>query len=95
MRYLVVVLFFLPLVIWGQNSRERSDTSLPKTQNVIGFVPSEANVINGWVIGYGFKLSSPDSPARTIKGVYTNVEPLNALLLGFASPYLVGFQSYN
>ncbi len=55
----------------------------------MGFVPSEANVINGWAIGYGFTLDAPDLSTQTINGLYTNVQLLNALLLGFASPYLI------
>ncbi len=89
MRYLIALTCLLPALGWAQTDNEYLDSLESQTRNVIGFVPSKANVINGWAIGYGFTLSSPHSSTRTIKGVYTNVQPLNALLLGFASPYLI------
>ncbi len=76
MRCFVVALLIFPLVIWGQSSYDGIDSCLPKTQKVMGFVPSEANVINGWAIGYGFTLDAPDLSTQTINGLYTNVQPI-------------------
>ncbi len=89
MRYLIALTCLLPALGWAQTDNEYLYSLESETRNVIGFVPSKANVINGWAIGYGFTLSSPDSSARTINGLYTNLQPLNAMVFGFVAPYFL------
>jgi len=52
------------------------DSSL--TRNIIGFIPSKADKVNGWAIGY-FLLSEDDlsdNKMKVINGVYSNLSPV-------------------
>lgn len=88
MKLLIAILGLMPVFGFSQ-TMPTADSSKVIAKNVIGFIPSKANIVNGWAIGYGFRLSSPDSSSRKINGVYTNVQPLNVLVLGFATPHLI------
>lgn len=51
------------------------DSSL--TRNIIGFIPSKADKVNGWAIGYLFLSENDlsDNKMKVINGVYSNLSP--------------------
>ncbi len=68
------------------NNLKSNDTSYV-IRNVIGFVPSNANVINGWAIGY---LDLSSHKAVKINGIYTNIGPLQLISSVFMIPRYIG-----
>ena len=82
--------------VYAQNEADLaySKTTLKDTiynvRNVIGFIPSKAEKINGWAIGWltlGAYEHRHDSVI--VNGVYTNLSPMAVLLAGMSLPYLV------
>ena len=61
-------------------------------RNIIGFIPSKANFINGWAFGWFLPLVEyeNDRDSFYINGLYTNVFPIEIIMGTFAIPYVVG-----
>ncbi len=62
-----------------ENQIKENETLI--TRNIIGFIPSSADKINGWAIGYFFLSDDDlsDYKMQVINGVYTNLSPLQAI----------------
>lgn len=83
------MLFFV--VLWtnsyGQfncNDTARFEINKQKVHNVIGLVPSNARVTNGWAIGWSTLVSdycAYMTPIR-INGLYTNISPFQLFVAG-------------
>jgi hypothetical protein len=61
-----------------------------KVRNIVGFVPSNANIINGWAIGWlmlDASLHKKDS--ILINGFYSNISPVQIYLGAMAIPYTI------
>lgn len=59
-----------------------------KIRNVAWYIPSKADQINGWAIGW-LMLGAFEKDSVTINGFYTNISPLPALIIGFGLPYII------
>jgi hypothetical protein len=57
-----------------------------RVSNIIGFVPSKAEQINGWAVGWAFALNTyrDEIDSVQINGLYTNAGPLQIILPLFA-----------
>jgi hypothetical protein len=99
MKAIFLGMFLSVLMQNTVNAQNRADSVNSKTtlrdtiynvQNVIGFIPSKAEKINGWAVGWlmlGAKEHLHDSVI--INGIYTNPSPIAVILGVMALPYLV------
>jgi hypothetical protein len=93
--YLKFKILIAALVIFCVNGysqcydcRDSVQTEIDSTRivrNFIGFVPSKADVINGWAVGYliGLGIGLEDSDSVTINGLHTDIGPIQALMTCF------------
>jgi hypothetical protein len=84
MRKLIFILYTVLFInpAFSQNVKDslknrKNDTVSLNVRNIVGFVPSKANVINGWAIGW-LMLGGldNDNTSKTINGYYTNLSPV-------------------
>ncbi|PKP22164.1 MAG: hypothetical protein CVU05_05060 [Bacteroidetes bacterium HGW-Bacteroidetes-21] len=57
----------------ADNTTTNIQDSSKKVRNIIGFVPSKADVINGWAIGW---LTLNEHENLKMNGLYTNINPI-------------------
>ena len=86
--------FFMLLLlnqVFSQSERDSmyvsvSDSSVRQVRNGIGFIPSKADGVNGWAIGW-IELGANDRDSVVINGLYTNLEPFQVFWAGMIFAY--------
>jgi len=89
----IIFLFYFISPIFCQTKKDSTNniklTSARKVRNVVGFVPSRADKINGWTIGWWSFLDENECDSMVINGFHTNIAPTQ--IVGFVLiPYMVG-----
>lgn len=67
-----------------------------RVRNIIGFVPSKASTINGWAVGWVFALDyhAEEKKSVRINGLYTNIGPIQALIIAFSPAFMSDFPKH-
>lgn len=97
MKYSILfLLFILSINSFSQDLNKQKryhKNNSNNTRYFIGFYPSKASVINGWTIGdFSFYSSTSQNHQVKMNGLYTNLDPLQALLsfyVVFGTPWMI------